>query len=221
MQLQAYVRILLRRGWIMLLLAVITAVAAFGFSTILLERAPVYKSSIYLLIQPARPDFGLTQAGKILLRSYVAWMDSDYRAREVIDHLQLDMEPADLRSDVTIASDDSRMVIQIDVENSDGELANRIAREWATLFIQWRNEQNDTVRREDRIDAVVIDDPRYVLDSPKRGVNTVAGAVLGFLVGLAVVFVLEYLEAGIIRSPEDIERALSMPTLGLIPPVDN
>jgi capsular polysaccharide biosynthesis protein len=119
---------------------------------------------------------------------------------------------------VTIASDNSRLVIQIDVENGNGDLANDIAREWANLFIQWRNERNQEVLREDRIDAYILDDPVYVLDSPKTLVNTAAGGILGFLIGLGIVFVLEYMEAGIIRAPEDVNRYLNVPVLGAIPP---
>lgn len=201
----------------MLLLAALSAVAAFGFSAIREQRAPVYKATIRLLVQPARTDFGQAQAARQLLRSYVAWMDSSYRAQDVIDQLQLDMVPDALRSDVTIASDDSRLVIQIDVENANGDLANDIARTWAERFIEWRNEENQKVRREDRIDAVIIDDPRYVLDQPNTRINTLAGAILGFLIGLGIVFILEYLEAGIIRSAEDVDRALGMSVLGSIP----
>mgnify|MGYP000697206450 CR=1 FL=1 len=221
MQLQTYARILWRRGWIMLALAVIAAVAAFAFSAIKEERDPVYKSTILILVQPARTDFGQAQAAKTLLRSYVAWMDSNYRAADVIDVLQLDMLPEELRSDVTIASDDSRLVIQIDVENGNGDVANDIARTWADLFIQWRNEENQKVRREDRIDAQIIDDPRYVLDRPNTKINTAAGGILGFLVGMGIVFVLEYLESGVIRSREDVDRFLAMPVLGAIPPAEH
>jgi capsular polysaccharide biosynthesis protein len=148
----------------------------------------------------------------------VAWMDSTYRAADVIDELQLDTTPQELRSDVTIASDNSRLVIQIDVENGNGDLANDIARAWANQFIQWRNERNQEVLREDRIDAFILDDPIYVLDSPKTLVNTAAGGILGFLIGLGIVFVLEYMEAGIIRVPEDVDRFLGVPVLGAIPP---
>lgn len=202
----------------MFLLAVITAAAAFVFSTIMEQRAPVYQSTIKILIQPARTDFGLTQAAKILMDSYVAWMDSDYRAQDVIETLQLDMTPEELRSNVRIASDAQRLLITIEVENGDGELANRIAKAWADLFIQWRNEENQRVRREDRIDAQIIDDPRYELFFPKTGINTAAGGIFGFLVGLAIVFVLEYIESGVIRSTEDVDRFLTLPVLGAIPP---
>jgi capsular polysaccharide biosynthesis protein len=202
----------------MLLLAALTAAAAFGYSRIMLKTAPVYKSTIKILVEPSRTDFGQAQAAKVLLDSYVAWMDSDYRASDVINALKLDMLPADLRKDVTIASDAQRLLIQIDVQNRDGNQANNIAREWANLFIQWRNQENQKVLIDNRIDALLLDDPRFVLDFPNTLVNTAAGAILGFLVGLAIVFVLEYGEAGIIRTPEDVDRFLTLPVLGAIPP---
>jgi capsular polysaccharide biosynthesis protein len=221
MPIQTYLRILLRRGWIMILLAIITAVAAYGFSVVRERTAPVYKSTIKILVQPQRTDFGQAQAAKTLLRSYVAWMDSDYRSAEVIDALKLDMTPGQLRSDVTIASDDSRLVIQIDVEQPDGDRANDIALAWANQFRTWRDQENQKVRREDRIEAQIIDDPRYSLSEPNKKINTLAGAILGMLIGISIVFVLEYLEAGVIRSVEDVDRSLSLPLLGAIPPFDS
>jgi len=220
MQLQAYWRIVRRRGWIVLLVAALTAVSALVFSLIVKERAPVYRSQIAVLVQPSRTDLGQAEAAKTLLDSYVAWMDSNYRAAEVIDRLKLDMTPEQLRSDVTIASESQRLVINIEVKNANGDVANDVARTWADLFLEWRNAENQKVRREDRIDAQIIDDPRYELDFPKTGINTVAGAALGLLIGVAVVFVLEYAESGIIRTPEDVDRALTVSVLGAIPPVE-
>ena len=217
MPLDEYARILYRRGWILALAAILTALAAFVFSRL---QTPIYKSTINVLIQPARTDFGLTQSAKILLRSYVAWMDTDNRARDVIDSLQMDKEPQALRGDVTIASDESRFVIQIDVKNENGDLANDIAQKYADLFVQWRNDENQKQRKEDRVDAVILDAPRYAQDSPKTAINTVAGAVLGLLLGGLIVFILEYLESSVIRSAADIERQFNLPVLGAIPTAD-
>src|SRR5690606_21440399 len=89
MQLQEYLRILWRRGWIMIALAVLTAAAAFGFSLIVKQRAPLYKSTIDILVQPARSDFGQAQAAKQLLGTYQRWLNSSYRAADVIENLQL------------------------------------------------------------------------------------------------------------------------------------
>ncbi len=217
MPLSEYVRILYRRGWILVLLALLTAAAAFVFSRL---QTPIYKSTIYILVQPSRSDFGLTQSAKALLRSYVAWLDTDRVAGQVINELQLDKVPSDLRSDVTIASDDSRFVIQIDVENENGDLANDIARVWATNFLTYRDTENQKQRAEDRVYAIILDDPKFGQDRPNTTINTVAGAILGVLLGGVMVFVLESLDSAIIRTPADIERQFGLPVLGAIPASD-
>jgi capsular polysaccharide biosynthesis protein len=209
-----YLRILRQKGWLIILLAVLTAAAAFGFSKI---QTPVYESTLRLLVQPARTDFGQAQAAKQLLRGYVQWIRSSYRAGAVIDELKLDMTPPQLLSDVEVASDDSSFVIQIDVENSDPDLANDIARTWGNVFVQWRIDDNATQRKEDRVDVEFIDDPQAGLSSPKTRINTAAGAVFGALLGVVLVFGLEWLESGVVRRSEDVERYLDIPVIGSIP----
>jgi len=70
------------------------------------------------------------------------------------------------------------------------------------------------------VTAIILDDPRYVLDHPRKGINSAAGAVLGLLIGAAVVLVLEYVDAGIVRTRNDVERFLGMSVLGAIPAHD-
>ena len=178
MELGDYLAIIRRKGWLILLLAVLTSAAAFGFSKI---QTPVYQSSLRMLVQPARTDFGQAQAAKQLLRGYVQWIHSSYRAAKVIDELKLDMTPEQLLSDIEVASDDSSFVIQLNVENTDPNLANDIARTWGNTFIQWRIDDNATQRKEDRVDAEFIDDPQYGLKRPKTLINTAAGGVFGAL----------------------------------------
>jgi capsular polysaccharide biosynthesis protein len=214
MEIGDYLRILRQRGWLIILMAVLTAAAAFGYSKI---QPTIYESSLRLLVQPARTDFGQAQAAKQLLRGYVQWINSSYQAEDVINELQLDMTPRELLGDVTVASDDSSFIIQINVENSDGELANNIARSWGNLFRQWRIDENADNRREDWVDAEFIDDPVIVGQSPNTKVNTLAGAVFGALLGLVVIFILEWIESGVVRRPADVERYLDISVIGAIP----
>lgn len=209
--------VLRRRGWIILLAALLTAVSAFVFSRL---QTPVYESTVRLLVQPARPDLGLTQSAKTVLRSYVEWLKTRQNAQRVIDTLQLDRTDESLLGDVTIASEDENFVIQVDVRNQNGDLANDIARTWADLFVQWRNVENENLRREDRVTALMLDAPRYTLYRPQTTVNVLAGGILGLLLGGLVVFVLEYLEANIIRTRLDAERALGLNVLGVVPAVE-
>ena len=209
-----YLRILRQRGWLIILLSFLTAAAAFGFSRV---QTPVYESSLRMLVQPARTDFGQAQAAKQLLRGYVQWIRSSYRASQVIDELQLDMTPQQLLGDVQVASDESSFVIQLDVESTDPNLANDIARIWAQTFIQWRIDDNATQRKEDRVDAEFIDDPQAGLDRPRTRINTAAGAVFGALLGIILILALEWFESGVVRRTEDIERFLEIPVIGTIP----
>ena len=214
MNLMDYVNILLRRGWIMILLAVIAAGSAFFLSK---QQTPVYRSTQRVLMQPTRADLGLTEASKTLLGNHVAWLDSEFRAQEIIDRLQLDMTPAQLKSAVTIASDPLNLTIQIDADMPDGDLANDVAREWGNRLIEYRNEENQRARREDHINARLQDNARYSLLRPQPVINTIAGAILGLLLGGVIVFILEYLESSVVRSRDDLERSAGIPVLATVP----
>jgi capsular polysaccharide biosynthesis protein len=199
---------------LIILLALLTAAAAFGFSKV---QTPIYESKLRMLVQPARTDFGQSQAAKLLLRGYVQWIKSSYRAGAVIDELKLDMTPEQLLGDVKVASDESSFVIELSAENTNPDLANDIARTWGNIFIQWRVDNNATQRKEDRVDVEFIDDPRAGLDRPNTKINTAAGAVFGGLLGMIMVIALEWLESGVMRRSEDVERYLEIPVIGSIP----
>ena len=213
MELRDYIRILKRRGWLIILLAVLAAGAAFGFSK---AQTTVWQASSRLLIT-ARPDFGQTQAARELRRDFAVWLNSSLRAAVVIDTLQLDMTPGELMGDVTIAPSTSESVIQIDVENSDPDVAKDIARVWAELLEAERTVRNNDLRLEDRIFAELLDEPTVAIESPKPLINTAAGAVFGALLGIVNIFILEWIESGVVRRPADVERYLDIPVIGTIP----
>lgn len=214
MEINDYFRILRQRGWIILLMMGLVAAAAYGFSRIQTE---VYTSSQRLLVFPGRTDFGQAQAAKELLSSYQQWLRSSYRAQEVINELQLDMTAGQLLEDMQVASDNASYVINLTIENTDPNLGNDIARTWGNQLIQWQKERNDGLRKEDRIEIEPLDDPVAGLDRPKTMINTAAGAVFGLLLGVLLVFLLEWLASGVMRRPEDVERYLEIPVIGTIP----
>jgi len=215
-KIEDYLRILRQRGWIIILAAVLTAASAFVFSKL---QTPVYRSSIEVSIQLARADLGLATSAKMLLNNFSATMWSERYAQEIIDRLDLMRTAKDLKSDVTFAADENRMVIQIDVDDYNGEQANNIANMWAQLFKEWREEQNARQNKEERVYAEAIDPASYRQLRPKTAVNVAAGGIFGLVGGTIVVFVLEWLEAGIVRQPKELERATGLLVIGVIPPV--
>jgi capsular polysaccharide biosynthesis protein len=217
MELTTYIRILQKRWWIVVVAVVLTAGSALVFSKL---QRPEYTSTAEIIIEPARPDLGLTQSTKWVLRMYMTVADSDQWAQKVIDELQLSMLAQDLRGDAHFAAEDDRMVIKLEVESGDGDLANDIARTWATLFIQWRDQQNQLQRKEDRVYASLRDQPRYTQSWPKTKIVTAAGGIFGLVIAGVVIFFLEWLEVGIVRTPQDLERQLNLTVVGAIPSTD-
>ena len=132
MELKDYLRILRKRGWIILLVMILTAATAFGVSKL---QTVEYKSSIQVFVRPERIDNGTLLAVSQILRGFVAYIDSRNFAQRVIDNLQLDMKAEDLIGNVTIASINENYIIQIDVVNTNGKIADDIANEWANQFV--------------------------------------------------------------------------------------
>lgn len=214
MNLLDYGRILARRGWIIVLLAILAAGSAYFLSK---QQTPIYRATQRVLVQPTRADLGLTESATRLLAQYAAYLDSELVAAQVIDNLKLDMTPAQLKGDVTIAPIQLSLQIQIDVDMADMQMAGNVAREWGLMLVRFREQRNQEARREDRINASLQDNPAISLLRPRPTINAAAGAVLGVLLGAVIVFMMEYVESNIIRRRDDVERVLDLPVLATIP----
>jgi LPS O-antigen subunit length determinant protein (WzzB/FepE family) len=60
-ELSDYLRIIRQRGWLIILLALLTAAAAFGYSKMQTE---VFESQVNMLVTPARLDFRAGAGGE-------------------------------------------------------------------------------------------------------------------------------------------------------------
>jgi capsular polysaccharide biosynthesis protein len=214
MELRDYLRILRKRGWIIILTTLLTAAAAWGFSQL---QTVEYKSTISVFVRPERIDNGTLLATKQILRGFVRYIDSLNFSQRVINQLALDMKPDTLKGKVTIASKDEDYIIQIDVVDSDPAQSERVALEWANQFVQWRDQDNLKQRKEDRVDANIVQNPTTGKFRPQTSLNVVAGAIIGLLLGVVIVFFLEAIESNILRSPDDVERVLGTTVIGAIP----
>ncbi len=217
MQLRDYFRIIAKRGWIIALLTVITTASALVFSYV---QTPVYRSTIYLNVWPARLDWGLQQVITNLMRNYAGQITSRQTAAKVIDRLQLDITPDDLRAKLTVDPIEEDSLIQIDADDYDPLIARDIAQTTAEIFVEdikvYMLEQD----QRDRVEVSVRDYALPgVLHKPKWKINALAGAIFGILIGGLLVYILEWLEADIIRTAEDMERRLGVAVLGIIPAV--
>lgn len=215
MEFREYWNIARKRGWIIILVAVVAAVAALGVSRIMPN---IYEATIQLSVEPARPDWGLNQATKDLMRSYTFNIQSHSMTQKAIDRAQLDMTTDQFLADLDASSDPSNLTLTIVTESRSEREAILMAQTLADVFVEDRDQWNQQIDQRDRIYINKVDDVRYaVLASPKWKVNMLAGAVFGAIAGGIVVFFLEWLQSDILHSAGDVTRAIGMPVLGAIP----
>lgn len=215
MQLQDYFRILIKRGWVILLALIIGAGLGFGISKV---QTPEYRSTIFLNVWPGRLDWGLQQTVKGLMRNYAGIIRSRDMAVRVSQELELDLTPDDIAANMTVSPIESDFLIRIDVDNEDAGIARDIAQTSAELFVE---DISAYMLNQDKTDRVEISIRDYALPGtlhkPKLKINVLAGAVFGAILGLLVVFLLEWLQADVIRNSDDLEEQAEIAVLGVIP----
>lgn len=217
MELQDYLQILWRRGWIIFLVALIGGASALFFS---LQQTPIYRASIELSVQPARADWGLSNTVKDLLRNYAENIHTHTVAMEVIDRAQLDMTADRLLPKLFVSPDASTFSLRIEARDYDPLVAQQIAQTVGEVFLEDRQAWNQEQDKRDRIDVRIRDsvyDRGYSLYSPKKKINALAGMVFGGLLGGLLVFAIEWMTRDLIRTPQDVERELQVSVLGAIP----
>ncbi|MBN1220144.1 MAG: hypothetical protein JXM69_14550 [Anaerolineae bacterium] len=224
MEITDYVRILRKRGWIMVVVALIAAASAFAVSKM---QTPVYSASVQLSVNPARLDWGLSNTIKDLLRNYATNISTHSMAQKIIDRPSGDVGPLDMSSEQLLGKlfvnpDSSTFTLQIEARDKDPQVAMHIAQTAGEVFVEDRDAWNQRQDKRDRVEVTIVDNVYnlgYEQYSPKTKINTLAAGLFGALVGVLVIFFLEWLETGIIRNPDDIERAIGVTVLGAIPTI--
>ena len=218
MQLRDYVRVLLQRGWILVLTALVGAASAFLFSRYLVT--PEYRSEVLLSVLSTRTgDYGSNLGAKAVVNNFAETIRRDDElAATVADRTRLDLPPDALKGRIQVDPDELNVTIRIRATDTDPIIAKNIAETYAQAFVEMRDALNQKLDQNDRVEVRILTHARDGEKSkPQTKVNTLAGGVLGGLLGLLIVFGLEYMAAGTMRGVEDIERYLGTNVLGAIP----
>lgn len=218
MELREYWRIIVRRGWIIVLVGAIAAASAYVWSA---GQTPVYRASVLINVTPGRLDWGLQQTVKQVMRNYAQQIKSTPMAQRVVDSQKLDISPGALRDKVTVSPIEENLTMQVDVKDSDSEVAIGIANAVAEQFVDDIKQFNLEQKREERVDVSILEPASWASQvAPKPKINAAAAGLLGALVGGLIVLALEFLD-DTIKSRDDVRRYIGdLMVLGAIPPGD-
>ena len=213
---------LLQKLWTKKVFILFTAfyVAVFAFLGTYFFIQPTYTSStrIYVVNQ-ADDGKNLSaqdlQAGTFLTKDYKEIITSNDVLSEVIKDEKLNMTEADLAKMISVNIPTDTRLISISVNAKTGQdaqsLANKV-RDVAAEKIKKVTKVEDVTTLED---AKLPDSP----SSPNIKRNVALRAVLGGFLAIVGVLVREILDDRI-RRPEDIEDALGLTLLGIVPDID-
>ncbi len=207
----------MRRIWMIVAVTILSLVVSGVVSVYFIT--PEYETFTTLMLgKPADYDensqysYQDVLTNQKLIGTYAEIAKSKVVMKEVIDRLELDLSTDQLRQMMNVTLLNNTEVIKISVTSINPTQAAQIADELALVFM-------NNVSRIMQINNVQIID-RAALPvnpvSPRVTLNIAIAGVLGLMASVFIALLMEMMDQTI-KVPEDIERILDLPVIGMIP----
>lgn len=211
----------LRKRWLIIAALPLIAALTSGIISFFILK-PSYQASTTLIVGKKAAEAGqaadqmldnnVLLANQQLAKTYATIAQSRTVEQNVIKDLNLTLTVEDLDKLISISQVKTTEILDIQVSNTDPELAARIANTMAQEF-------SKAIIEIKKVDSVSIVDKAVPPDTPvkpKKTFNILIAFVVGLMTAVALAFLLEYLD-NTIKSSEDVESILGIPVLGVIP----
>ena len=214
----AMLKTLWKRKFSIVLVALVFAIAAFGYSAFLAKKEYQSTSRIYVVSRQNQENNALTnsdlQAGSYLVKDYREIILSQNVLTQAIEELKLDMTPAELSKKISVSVPTDTRILSITAKDGDPKEAARIAN-------GLRNVAAEKIIAVTKVSDVTTLDEAEVPQSPSSP-NIRRNVLLGFIAGAGLMVVLlvvvEVLDDRVKR-PEDIEELMGLTLLGVVPDI--
>ena len=207
-----------KRKFSIVLVALVFAIAAFGYSAFLAKKEYQSTSRIYVVSRQNQDNNALTnsdlQAGSYLVKDYREIILSQNVLSQAIEELKLDLTPAELSKKISVSVPTDTRILSITAKDGNPKEAARIAN-------GLRNVAAEKIIAVTKVSDVTTLDEAEVPQSPSSP-NIRRNVLLGFIAGAGLMVVLmvvvEVLDDRVKR-PEDIEELMGLTLLGIVPDI--
>jgi capsular polysaccharide biosynthesis protein cps4C len=214
----AMLKTLWKRKFSIVLVALVFAIAAFGYSAFLAKKEYQSTSRIYVVSRQNQDNNALTnsdlQAGSYLVKDYREIILSQNVLSQAVEELKLDLTPAELSKKISVSVPTDTRILSITAKDGDPKEAARIAN-------GLRNVAAEKIISVTKVSDVTTLDEAEVPQSPSSP-NIRRNVLLGFIAGAGLMVVLmvvvEVLDDRVKR-PEDIEELMGLTLLGIVPDI--
>lgn len=212
-------KILWKRKFLIALVAIVTGVVAFAYSSFIVKPEYTSTTRIYVVNRNQGDKSGLTnqdlQAGSYLVKDYREIILSQDVLEKVATDLKLDLPSKGLASKIKVTVPADTRIVSISVTDRAPEEASRIANSLREVAAQ----KIISVTRVSDVTTLEEARPATSPSSPNIRRNTMVGFLAGAVVMVVTVLLVEILDTRVKR-PEDIEDVLQIALLGVVPNLD-
>jgi len=182
----AMLKTLWKRKFSIVLVALVFAIAAFGYSAFLAKKEYQSTSRIYVVSRQNQENNALTnsdlQAGSYLVKDYREIILSQNVLTQAIEELKLDMTPAELSKKISVSVPTDTRILSITAKDGDPKEAARIAN-------GLRNVAAEKIISVTKVSDVTTLDEAEVPQLPSSP-NIRRNVLLGFIAGAGLMVVL-------------------------------
>jgi len=212
-------KILWKRKVLIALVAIVTGVVAFAYSSFIVKPEYTSTTRIYVVNRNQGDKTGLTnqdlQAGSYLVKDYREIILSQDVLEKVATDLKLDLPSKGLASKIKVTVPADTRIVSISVTDRAPEEASRIANSLREVAAQ----KIISVTRVSDVTTLEEARPATSPSSPNIRRNTMIGFLAGAVVMIVAVLLIELLDTRVKR-PEDVEDVMQIALLGVVPNLD-
>ena len=212
-------KILWKRKFLIALVAIVTGVVAFVYSSFIVKPEYTSTTRIYVVNRNQGDKSGPTnqdlQAGSYLVKDYREIILSQDVLEKVATDLKLDLSPKDFTKKVKVTVPVDTRIVSISVTDRAPEEASRIANSLREVAAQ----KIISVTRVSDVTTLEEARPATSPSSPNIRRNTMIGFLAGAVVMIVTVLLIELLDTRVKR-PEDVEDVMQIALLGVVPNLD-
>lgn len=204
----AYLHLLRRWKWALLLATLVAGIIGLLVTS---QIPPTYQAETRLLVGPINADIDTVRAAESLTATYAEIATAEPTLNSVIDELNLDMTPAELREAMAATATSATRIVSIVVTGTDpiqvADIANTLAAELDELTSSGLSRPEGRVRA--IAPAVVPTDPI----APNVMLLTMLSAMAGLLIAAVIAMGIEYF-SNTVRAAEDLGDLTGSAVLG-------
>ena len=212
-------KILWKRKVLIALVAIVTGVVAFAYSSFIVKPEYTSTTRIYVVNRNQGDKSGPTnqdlQAGSYLVKDYREIILSQDVLEKVATDLKLDLPSKGLASKIKVTVPADTRIVSISVTDRAPEEASRIANSLREVAAQ----KIISVTRVSDVTTLEEARPATSPSSPNIRRNTMIGFLAGAVVMIVAVLLIELLDTRVKR-PEDVEDVMQIALLGVVPNLD-